>query len=164
MACRAVIFALDTKDAERLLAAEDDGEVMALIEEIEEESWTGDHYVALDKSWDALHRCLTDGDLAFGNGDYPLSHAILGGRLLHDEDDYIVSYVDPDQVREIAAALATLDEPWLRERFSTLTFDDYQGTGDEDDITYTLAFLPDLKDFYRTAAANGRAAIFTVDQ
>ncbi|MDI2127614.1 hypothetical protein [Yinghuangia seranimata] len=45
-----------------------------------------------------------------------------------------------------------------------LTFDNYQGTGDEDDITYTLAFLPSLKDFYRTAAANGRAAIFTVDQ
>ncbi|MFE5325449.1 YfbM family protein [Embleya sp. NPDC056575] len=164
MAGRAVIFALDAKDAQRLLAAGNDGEVMDLIEEIEEGTWDREQHVDLDKSWDALHRCLTDGDLAFGNGDYPLSHAILGGRLLHDGDDYIVSYVDPDQVREIAAALAGLDEPWLRERFATLTFDDYQGTGDENDITYTLAFLPGLKDFYRTAAANGQAAIFTVDQ
>ncbi|MGW1997643.1 DUF1877 family protein [Embleya sp. NPDC001921] len=93
MGCRAVIFALEAEDAERLLAAGDDGEVMDLVEEIEERR-DGDRLVDPDRSWDALHRCLTDGELAFGNGEYPLSHAILGGRLLHDGDDHIVSYVD----------------------------------------------------------------------
>ncbi|MFH9089210.1 hypothetical protein [Streptomyces sp. NPDC017673] len=36
--------------------------------------------------------------------------------------------------------------------------------GDTEDIGYTQTFLPGLKNFYRTAARNGRAAIFTVDQ
>ncbi|WP_432253561.1 YfbM family protein [Streptomyces sp. HNM1019] len=162
MAGRAVLFALDDKDAARLLAAQDDNGVMELIEELEE-GWDRTRLCELDKSWDALHRCLTDGDLAYDNGDFPLSHAILGGRLLH-EDDYIVSYVSPDQVHEIAAALAPLDEHWLRDRFATLTFEDYQGSGDTEDIAYTLAFLPELTDFYRAAAQDDRAVIFTVDQ
>lgn len=51
-----------------------------------------------------------------------------------------------------------------RHGFATLTFDAYQGTGDAEDIAYTQAFLPGLKNFYRTAAQTGRAAIFTVDQ
>ncbi|AWW41939.1 YfbM family protein [Streptomyces cadmiisoli] len=163
MACRAVLFALDAVDAERLLAAQDDDEVMKLVENIEER-WELDQLCELDKSWDALHRCLTDGGLAYDNGDFPQSHVILGGRLLHDGDDYIVSYVNPDQVREIAKALGPLDEQWLRDRFTTLTFEDYQGNGDAEDVAYTLASLPGLKDFYRTAAQDGRAAIFTVDQ
>ncbi|MCF2527075.1 DUF1877 family protein [Yinghuangia soli] len=164
MGGRAVIFALGVDDTRRLLAAAgDDGAVMSLIEEIEER-WDRDGLVDLDKSWDALHRCLTDGELAFENGDYPLSHAILGGQVLYDGDDYIVSYVSPEQVHDIARALAPLDEQWLRGRFATLPFGDYEGAGSEQDIAYTWASLPGLKDFYRAAAARGRTAVFTVDQ
>jgi hypothetical protein len=83
---------------------------------------------------------------------------------LHEGDDYIVCYVTAEQVHEVAAALEPLDGQWLRDRFATLTFDGYQGTGDAEDIAYTQASLPGLKNFYRTAARNGRAAIFTVAQ
>ncbi|WP_333772265.1 DUF1877 family protein [Streptomyces sp. IBSBF 3136] len=163
MAARAVIFALDAQDAERVLACHGDDEVIALVEEVEER-WDMDHLFELDKSWDALHRCFTDGDLAFENGQYPLSHVILGGVPLHQGDDYIVCYVAADQVREVAAALEALDNQWLSDRYATLTFDDYQGVADAEDLAYTQAFLPGLKNFYRTAAQNGHAAIFTVDQ
>ncbi|MCC5474523.1 YfbM family protein [Streptomyces sp. NPDC059680] len=163
MAARAVLFALDGGAAERLLACQDGDELMQLVEEIEER-WDLDHLFELDKSWDALHRCFTDGDLAFDNGHFPLSHVILGGVPLHESDDYIVCYVTAEQVREVAAALEPLDGQWLCDRFSTLTFNAYQGTADAEDIAYTQAFLPGLKNFYRTAARNGRAAIFTVDQ
>ncbi|GAB2657488.1 YfbM family protein [Prescottella soli] len=163
MTARAVLFALDADEAERLLACRDDDERNQLVGEIEER-WEEDHLCELDKSWDAMHRCFTDGDLAFDNGDFPLSHVILGGEPLHDGDDYLVCHVTAEQVREVAAALEPLDGQWLRDRFATLTFVDYEGTGDADDIAYTAAFLPDLKDFYRTAAQNGRAVIFTVDQ
>jgi hypothetical protein len=78
MAARAVLFALDGHAAEHLLACQDDDELMQLVEEIEER-WDLDHLFELDKSWDVLHRCFTDGDLAFDNGDFPLSHVILGG-------------------------------------------------------------------------------------
>lgn len=36
--------------------------------------------------------------------------------------------------------------------------------GNAADIAYTQAFLPGLKDFYRAAAQNGMAVVFTVDQ
>lgn len=163
MTARAVLFALDDNDTERLLACQDDDERSQLVGEIEER-WEEDHLCELDKSWDAMHRCFTDGDLAFGNGEFPLSHVILGGVPLHEDDDYLICYVTAEQVAEVAAAVEPLDGQWLRDRFATLTFDDYEGTGDADDIAYTVAFLPDLKDFYRAAAQNGRAVIFTVDQ
>ncbi|WP_433610891.1 YfbM family protein [Prescottella agglutinans] len=163
MTARAVLFALDDDDTERLLACRDDDERSELVGEIEER-WEEDHLCELDKSWDAMHRCFTDGDLAFDNGEFPLSHVILGGVPLHEDDDYLICHVTAEQVPEVAAALEPLDGEWLRERFATLTFDDYEGTGDADDIAYTVAFLPDLKDFYRAAAQNGRAVIFTVDQ
>ncbi|MER5884930.1 YfbM family protein [Streptomyces sp. NPDC001941] len=163
MAARAVLFALDTKDVDRLLACRGDDEVMEVVEEVEER-WEEDHVCELDKSWDALHRCLTDGQLSFENGDFPLSHAILGGAPLLDGEDYIVSYVTADEVRAVAAALEPLDREWIGERFASLAFDDYQGPGDADDVAYTQAFLPDLQTFYRTAAREGRAVVFTVDQ
>ncbi|MCX4967618.1 YfbM family protein [Streptomyces sp. NBC_00654] len=163
MACRGVLFALETADAERLLAAEGDAAAMEFVETVEE-GWDVAWLMELDKSWDVLHRCLTDGSLTFDGGEYPLSHAVLGGILLHEGDDYVISYVDAEQVHDIARALAPLDEEWLRERFAALTFPEYQGSGGEDDIEYALAFLPDLRDFYKEAARAGRAAIFTVDQ
>ncbi|WUD71269.1 YfbM family protein [Streptomyces sp. NBC_00510] len=163
MGTRAVLFALDETDSARILACEDDDALAAVVEEIEER-WDRDHLCELDSSWDALHRCFTDGDLSFDNGKFPLSHVILGGVPLHEEDDYIVCHVTADQVPEVAAALEPLDAAWLRERFATLTFEAYQGTGDAEDLAYTEAFLPGLKDFYRAAAREGRAVIFTVDQ
>ena len=39
---------------------------------------------------------------------------ILGGEQLHDGNDYIVSYLTAVQVRDVADALAQVDEAWLR--------------------------------------------------
>ncbi|WP_328457642.1 YfbM family protein [Streptomyces sp. NBC_00386] len=58
-----VHFAIDAKTADRLLAAADDDEVAALVEEIEEEG-IGVGHCDTDKTWDAIHRSLTDGYLA----------------------------------------------------------------------------------------------------
>ncbi|WP_406273062.1 YfbM family protein [Actinacidiphila glaucinigra] len=69
-----------------------------------------------------------------------------------------------EQVPAVADALEPLDGKWLRERYATLTFDAYQGTADAEDIAYTQAFLPGLKQFHPAAAREGRAVIFTVGQ
>ena len=52
-----------------------------------------------------MHRCLTDGTLGRGNGTYPFSHCVLGPRQLHEGDEYIISLVLPNEVRDVAAAL-----------------------------------------------------------
>ncbi|WP_089223915.1 DUF1877 family protein [Actinacidiphila glaucinigra] len=151
MGTRAVLFGLDATDSARILACEDDDALTAVVAEVEER-WDTDRLCELDSPWDALHRCLTDGGLAFGNGDFPLSHAVLGGVPLHEGDGYIVCHVTAEQVPAVAAALEPLAGGWLRERFATLTFDACQGTADAEDIACTQAFLPGLKQFYRAAA------------
>jgi hypothetical protein len=85
-------------DRESALACQDDDGVIELVAAVEDQ-WDMDHLFELDKSWDTLHRCFTDGDLAFDKGEYPLSHVILGGVPLHEGDNYIVCYVTADQVR-----------------------------------------------------------------
>ncbi|MFJ1755152.1 YfbM family protein [Kitasatospora sp. NPDC088134] len=163
MACRGVLFALTDEESAALLAAAGDEEVTALVAEIEE-AWAEGRVCELDKSWDALHRCLTDGELAFDNGGFPLSHVILGGRPLTGGEDWLVCHVTAEQVRAVAEALAAVDEPWLRRRYFGFDFPDYDGEHGESDLQYTAAFLPDLHAFYRRAAAEGRAVVFTVDQ
>ncbi|MFF0390288.1 YfbM family protein [Kitasatospora sp. NPDC004615] len=158
-----VLFALTESERTRLLACEGDEEVMALVGEVEE-AWDRPRVCELDKAWDALHRCLTDGRLEFENGEFPLSHVVLGGRLLLEDDDYVACYVDPAQVRAVAAALEQVDEEWLRGRYAELEFEDYEGARGEEDLEYTVCFLPGVREFYRRAAKEGRAVVFTVDQ
>jgi hypothetical protein len=79
-----VHFAITAEQEQALLDADGDDEVSELLEELEE-GWDDDALkVDTDKAWDAIHRCLTDGTLHPDGGASALSHAILGGRHLHD--------------------------------------------------------------------------------
>ncbi|MFI6285532.1 YfbM family protein [Streptomyces sp. NPDC051018] len=163
-------FAVEPAEAVRLAGA-DPEEVLAYVAEFEEDprTWYADDpwKVDTDKAWDALHRCLTDGTLTFGGGPYPLSYTVLGGRLLTgEEDDYIVVLATPEQTREAAAALAGIDEPWLRARFFALGAtggDDRRGAGDERDFQYIWENFVAVRAFYERAAEAGRAVLFTAD-
>jgi len=149
-----VHFAITADQEHALLVADEEGDIDMmdeLLEEIEE-FWDDDELqVATDKAWDPIHRCLTGGTLDPNAGEYPLSHAILGGRHLHD-DIYLV-YITADEVRDVAEALGEVDEAWLRERFDALA--------DEDDWDYTWTNFADVRAFYDRAAKSGRAVIFT---
>jgi hypothetical protein len=128
-----VHFALSTEDEARLLAAAgDDDAVIELVEGIEDGGSSPLH-CDTDKAWDALHRCLTDGKLEYTNGTFPLRAAVLGGRQLVGDADYTVSYVSATEAREVAEALAEIQEDWLRQRYATLADTDYVGPHDEDD-------------------------------
>jgi hypothetical protein len=163
MACRGVHFALSRTQERRLLAAETDDEVMDVVEAVEEE-WDHPHLVETDKAWDAIHRCLTDGECRTDNGDYPLSHVVLGGQQLHAGDDFIVSYVPAEQVEDLVAALRPLDRDWLRQRYAELDPSDYGPEHGAEDFEYTWENFVELREFLERAAAGGRAVIFTVDQ
>jgi hypothetical protein len=157
-----VHFAITAAEEKALLAADgDDDAVAGILEGIEEgSSYTGDRLkVDTDKAWDAIHRCLTDGTADPDAGDYPLSHAVLGGRHLHEE--YYVVYLGADAVRDVAGALAPIDRAWLRERFDAIDDTDYGGPGDDADFEYTWTSFVDVRAFYDRAAAAGQAVIFT---
>jgi hypothetical protein len=163
MACRGVFFALTDEQAAAVLAAEDDDELMELIEEIEE-AWDSENLVECDKAWDAIHRTLTDGQLEWANGSYPLNHAVLGSRPLHEGDDYLVSYVSADQVREVSRALQAVTRDWFIQKYRDVVPKDYAPEYGEEDLQYTWDWFEGVREFYGKAADRGRAVIFTVDQ
>jgi Domain of unknown function (DUF1877) len=117
-----------------------------------------------DKAWDAMHRCLTDGRLEDGNGDYPLNHVVLGPRQLHKGPHNIVSFVSPEQVRDVAAALEPITPEWFRDRYRTIVPSDYAPGYGEEDLEYTWDWFDGVRALYASAATQGRAVIFTVDQ
>jgi len=163
MACRGVLFAITPGQANALLRANDDDSVMALIGAIEE-TWDEDNLAECDKAWDAMHRCLTDGRLEYGNGPDPLNHCILGPRQLHQGDSYIVSLVSAEKVREVAPALKDLTEEWFRQQYHTIVPKDYAPEYGEQDLDYTWDWFKGVRELYAKAAERGRAVIFTVDQ
>ncbi len=163
MSCLGVLFAPSEADARRLLAAEDGNAVLSIIEELEEK-WDEEWLVQTDKSWDAMHRCLSNGTLYYDEGEYPLNRTILGGKHLYGGDDYVVSYVAPNEVKDVAAALAPLTEKDLRDRYDAIDADDYDGEHGPRDFKDTWDHFLAVREFYRKAAAGGRAAVFTVDQ
>jgi hypothetical protein len=166
MACRAVLFAITEADVSRLLEAKGDDAVLEIVDEIEEE-WDERWLCQLDKAWDALHRCFTDGELGFDNGAYPLNHALLGGRQLYTGEDYIIALVLPQQVADVAQALQAIDEEELEKRYWCINRDNYGFAPNElcaEDLEYMLSWFAGLKPFYAKAAASGHAVIFTVDQ
>ena len=162
MTCRAVLFALTPEQEKQLLEAKGDDAVTEFVDFIEEE-WDEQGVCELDKSWDAIHRMLTDGKLEWDNGEYPLNHAILGGRQLYEGDDYIVTFVAPEQVADVAAVLPKLTEAELRERFFKIDPDDYGEPIDEDGFVYPMSWWENLVMFYGEAASAGRSVVFTVD-
>jgi hypothetical protein len=162
MSCRGVHFAINAEQAERLLAAEDDEELVEIVSEEIEEAW--ELAFETDKAWDALHRCLSNGTLNSLEGDPPLNRVFFGGRTLNKDDDYFVVLVTPAEVREIANALATVTESWLRSRYFDIPFPDYQAEKSEADWAYTLSNFHGLPEFFARAAGQGRYVIFTVDQ
>jgi hypothetical protein len=157
-----VHFAITPAQEQLLLAAaeQDNSDVLEeLLEDIEESSDDDELRVESDKAWDAIHRSLSDGTLDPAGGQYPLSHAVLGGQ--HLSQDYYVVYVSAPQVREVAAALHDVDRTWLRRRFGAIDGSDYDGALDDEDFTYTWDNFVDVQAFFDRAAAEGRAVLFT---
>lgn len=156
-----VHFAITGAQADALLDAEDDGDLADLVEEIEE---AGESSYETDKAWDAIHRCLSNGTLEITEGEPPLNRVILGGRLLNEESTDYVVVVMPEEVQEIADALRKVTEDWLRDRYETLPFPDYQGEKSDEDWAYTWESFQGLVPFFAEAARDERHVIFTVSQ
>jgi len=137
---------------------------MAVIEAIEEAWWDEDNLVECDKAWDAMHRCLTDGQLEYGNGPDPLNHCVLGPQQLHQDGSYIISFVPAEKVRQVAPALKGVTEEWFRNQYRTIVPKDYAPEYGEEDLDYTWGWFEGVQELYAKAAERGRAVIFTVDQ
>jgi hypothetical protein len=97
MATPGVHFALTAEEEARLVDTPDASEehFIAVLNEIEER-WAREWLVETDQAWDAIHRCLTDGTLNYGYE--PLDKCILGSGTIYEGDDYIVNFLEVEEV------------------------------------------------------------------
>jgi len=164
MACRGVHFAINKEQYEKLLSAKSDEELIEIIQEEIEEGWDEEWLRETDKAWDAIHRCLTDGKLEWNNGEFPLNAVIIGGKQLHEGDDYIISIVSPEQVPAVAQALQNVDESTLKRGYERIEQSNYDGKIGPEDFEYTWEWFKGLPSLFSKAANAGRAVVFSVDQ
>jgi hypothetical protein len=117
-----------------------------------------------DKSWDAIHRCLTDGTLE--EGDTPGHLCVLGATdyfwvvLDSGQVDWIVNLLDPREVRQAADAIRGIERAELRRRYDGIDAASYQFEKSEDDFEYTWSWFPHLQAFFQRAAEAGRWVVF----
>jgi hypothetical protein len=165
VSARGVHLALAPAAQWRLHAAAEQGddEVWELIFEDLEEETPAEWQFATDKAWDALHRCLSNGELT-DEGKGPLDLAIIGGIQLVKGDSGIVSVKAAKELTAIADALEGVTKEWLRARYDALDAADYGTPLSDEDFDYTWSSFDGLAAFYRRAAtARDRAVVFTVD-
>ena len=164
MACRGHYYALDDQQRKHLLSLSRD-DLIDYINTLSNELSDRDHQ-DVDKAWDAIHRCLT-GDATRGHmdpsaGSYPLNRCVLGGRWLYDGDDYIVTLIDPEAVRDVAAAVEKIDEASMERAYRKYCKRLFEYG--EDDCGYTVGWFEELKFFLKRAAQANRAVVFYADQ
>ncbi len=166
MSGRGVLFAIDDEELAKLGEASSDEEVRALVGAIEER-WQ--NACELDKAWDAIQRALSGGKLVLpgrleAESERPsvLSKAVLGGAVLLDSEDAIVSAKAPDEVQAIARALSSWDRARFRAAYYRIDREEY-GDLDEEDFEYCLAWFERMVGFYGEAAAAERAVVFSAD-
>lgn len=160
MACRGVLFAITPEQAQQLLAARgSDAAVLQIVQDEIEEAWDEEHLCQTDKAWDAIHRCLGDGTL--GNVNGPMSLCILGGEALHHGDSYIISLLQPNQVKQVADALRPLGQEWLRKAYFAISPDDYGLPLSEDDFEYTWEYFQSVREFYERTARRALVNLYS---
>jgi hypothetical protein len=164
MACLGVHFVLTDADVATLRDLEtDDARIEYLGDVIEQRELNGPGAAESDKAWDAMHRALSNGELTLDGGDYPLNHVVLGGEMLYEGEDYLMSLKTPAEVSDIALALRGLSEPDFRKLYETIGAD-YDGERGDEDFAYTWRSFQLVRSLYLRAAEQGRHVLFTADQ
>ena len=166
MGCLGVHFSLSADEVERLREIPDEVDRVDYLHEVIEEEYfehQPERYAESDKSWDAMHRALSDGKLTRDGGEYPLNQVVLGGKQLYADDDFIMVLKSPEVVRDVAQALPAVTQADFRRRYFAI-HKSYEGLLDEEDFEYTWNSFVEVREFWLRAASEGRFVLFTADQ
>jgi hypothetical protein len=116
----------------------------------------------LEKSWHVLHYLLT-GEAE--EAQPPLGNAILGGKGIGDDLGYgPARFLTPQQVQEIASALASMKKEDLASRFDLDAMIKAQiyPVRDESELELAQEYFEDLSRYYADAAVAGNAMLLYV--
>jgi hypothetical protein len=157
---------LTRDDAKRVFGGQDDAEVRKIVRELRNSPKHRASKLVLETgtAWDGIHRCLTDGTLDATAGDFPVNHAILGGKRLHRGPEFEAIMVRPDIVPHVAEALHCQKRHEMHDKFMQLdpTSFGHAPTDREFDKTWNL--LQQIRQLFEDAANERCAVLFTVDR
>lgn len=171
MPCRGSFYAIRLDEEAELLATPDLDELLEVVDGLFEVSSREGRQLSVDKSWDAMHRVLTDGWLDAKHGDPVLRQCVLGGQQLSDRNDWIISLVSRFEVPRVLAAIQPLMRDWFRERYFRLHerpagwfAHRYEYDLSETDFEYTWSYFTEVRGLYQRAAKDQLSVLFMVDQ
>jgi hypothetical protein len=157
---------LTREDAKRIFAESGDNAVRKVVTEIRGSKKHRDAKLVLETgtAWDAIHRCLTEGTLDAGAGEFPLNHTILGGRALHQGKEFEARLVRPDMVPHIAEALHHLKREDFHVSYLKIDPADYGKALSEKDFDILWNSLQQVRQLFEDAAGERCAVLFTVER
>lgn len=155
---------LQREDAKELFAQQDDASVRAVAERLRSSQKHRDEDLVLDCGihWDPIHRALTDGTLDRDGGEFPLDHCVLGGRRLHQGDDFEAILIRPDIVPHVTEGLHDLKRQEFAERYMALDPEDYGRQPSEAEGDETWAMVKLIRQLFEDAGNEHAAVLFTV--
>lgn len=118
--------------------------------------------LSLEKSWHVLHYLLTE---KVEEAPPPLGNAILGGKEIGDDLGYgPARFLTPQQVREVAMALAAISKDELAVRFDlkAMIAANIYPVRDESELELARYYFNHLSRYYSDAAASGNAMLLYV--
>ena len=159
-----VHFALNDALAAEVLAAPDDAvlaEILERIEEGEEASFTND----CDKAWDPISCALAPESGGERDPDEWPAYGVIRGDvdLEDDEDEMMVTYLEPSHVVEVAAWLDTVDEDLFRAAYAAMPEDLRNPEYGDDECSYAWEHLSDIHAFFTHAARASSHVVFHVN-
>lgn len=170
MACRGVFFAITEDQKSQLLSASSDEERLSIILNDIEEQWDENWLAEMDKAWDAVHRCITDGTLKC-RGKHPMEKCVLGGVQLYKRSDWIISFIECEELDELIPPLKEIQKEEFRKKYFALKKTQklfgpqpYEGPHGEEDFEYSWAYFEEMRNIFVKANQGNRHIIFTVDQ
>ncbi len=157
---------LTREDAKELFSQQDDAAVRAVAERLRSSQKHRDEELVLEcgTCWDAIHRSLTDGTLETDGGDFPLDHAVLGGRRLFKGDGFEAILIRPDIVPHVSEGLHDLKRAEFAEKYMALDPEDYGQQPNESDCDAAWAILKLIRQLFEDASNEHAAILFTADR
>ncbi|MCI0359066.1 MAG: YfbM family protein [Planctomycetaceae bacterium] len=167
MGCLGIHLALTGDEANKLKSQlNDDARRDYLLEELEDKYFSEeqDFLAESDKAWDGIHRALTDGRFTYDNGEYPLSHVVMGGEIVYHQSDYIMVLKSPKEVKDVANAIRDITEDNFKARYRKIDQALCEWPLSEEDCDYSWHWFQEVRNVFERAAQANRYVLFTASQ